>query len=89
MGAMTLYKLRHFATFLFQLMNENDSHARDAILRASHSPAGTQLFMPINEQLRHYQGLRLIIQCFDRFFYVAKNDFSIGMYINQKEEEDK
>ena len=45
--------------------------------------------MTINEQLRHYQGLKLIIQCFDRFFYVAKNDFSIGMYINQKEEEDK
>jgi hypothetical protein len=88
MAAMSVYKLRHFATILFQLMNENDSHAKEAIMRSSDPSNGATVFIPLDQRLRHFEGLKLIIQCADRFYYIAKNEFSVGMYINLKNEED-
>jgi hypothetical protein len=88
MAAMTTYKLRHFATILFQLINENNPHAKEAILRSTSPSNGASIFIPLDNRLKHFEGLKLIFQCVDRYYYIAKNDYSLGMYISQKKEED-
>jgi hypothetical protein len=85
---MNVYKLRHFTTILFQIMNENDPTMKESFKKAIHAPTGAAIFNPL-DKLQHYQGVKLIIKCFDRYYYVAKNNYSIGMYIAQKVEEDK
>ena len=84
---MNLYKLRHFTTILFQIMNENDPTMKEVFKRAIHAPTGAIIFNPL-DNLQHFQGVKLIIQCFDRFFFVAKNNYSVGKYISQRVEED-
>ena len=60
MQAMNLYKLRHFAALLFQIMNDNDQFVKEAIARAVQPATGAPLFYPV-EKMQHYNGLKLII----------------------------
>ena len=60
MQAMNLYKLRHFAALLFQIMNDNDQFVKEAIARAVQPATGAPLFIPV-EKMQHYNGLKLII----------------------------
>ena len=59
-AVMKVYKLRHFATILFQLMNESDPQVKEALYKSLHPKTGERLFYP-HEQLQHLDGLRLII----------------------------
>jgi hypothetical protein len=41
---------------------------------------GRLLFPPNITQIKYYQGVRLIMQCADRDYYLKKNNYSLGMY---------
>ena len=45
--------------------------------------------MPLDDSLKHFEGMKLIIQCADRYYYIFKAEYSVGMYINMKKEEDE
>ena len=64
-------------------MNENDPTMKESFRRAIHAPTGALIFNPL-DKLQHFEGVKLIIKCFDRHYYIAKNNFSIGMYVAQK-----
>lgn len=78
---MTIYKLRHFAVFLFQSMNEHLDGLREI------AATGRTPFAPELSAIAHAEGVRLILRAADRTFYIHENSFSSGMYLSMLREE--
>ncbi len=73
---MGLYKLRHFAVFLFQTLNEHVEGLR--VVAAS----GTTVFAPSLNVIVHSEGVRLIMRAADKLYFQERHGFSQGMYLS-------
>ena len=68
-----MYKLRHFALFLFQSMNLQAATDHSTTTRSNVFPRDLNL-------IKHAEGVKLILQAADCNYYLNKLNFSKGMY---------
>ena len=68
-----MYKLRHFALFLFQSMNLQAVKEHSTTMRYSVFPRDL-------DKIQHIEGVKLILQAADCSYYFNKLNFSKGMY---------
>ena len=78
---MNLYKLRHYAMFLFQALNEHLPGMQEAIQQ------GRTAFVRDMNQIDQAEGVKLIMKAADRNYYMTINGFSLGMYLNMVRED--
>jgi len=67
---MGAYKLRHFALFLFQSLNDALPGMKEAIT------AERTIFMRDINLIEHAEGVKLIMRAADRNYYITLNSYS-------------
>lgn len=78
---MSTYKLRHFATFLFQMMNQGVKGLPE-IFASARGP-----YLGSLDTIAHAEGVKLILSVVDQFYYLDMNGYSLGMYLTMLREE--
>jgi hypothetical protein len=72
---MKIYKMRHFAIFLFQSLNEHVDGLKEF------AATGRTPFVPNLSAIEHSLGVSLILRAAERAFFLQESSFSQGMYL--------
>jgi hypothetical protein len=75
-----VYKLRHFAVFLFQTLNDHVEGLREF------ASTGRTLFASNLSAVPHSEGVKLLLRAAERTFFMEENYFSQGMYLQMLKE---